>query len=80
MDIKPGNAWIDKSTSDGNHKGENANEEGMYGFVIDREGNHDDEKDNDILANRDCECWNLFVYCWMLEAKTKKTELNTNAL
>ena len=56
MDIKPGNAWIDKSTSDGNHKGENANEEGMYGFVIDREGNHDDEKDNDILANRDCEC------------------------
>ena len=33
MDIKPGKALIDKSTSDGNQKGENANEEGMYGYV-----------------------------------------------
>ncbi len=33
MDNKQGKALIDKSTSDGNQKGENANEEGMYGYV-----------------------------------------------
>ena len=55
MELKPGKAWIDNSTSDGNQKGKDANEEGMYGFVIDREGSHDDEIDNEILGNVDGE-------------------------
>ena len=78
LDIKPGKAWIDNSTSDGNKKGEDANEEGMYGFVIDREGSHDDEIDNDILANVDGESRFLSL---LLNGNCvyKNPELNANA-
>jgi hypothetical protein len=60
MDIKPGKAWIDKSTSNGKQKGEDENEERIYGFVIDRDSSHGGEIDNNILVIVDGESRNLF--------------------
>ena len=46
MGIKPGKAWIDKSTSDGNQKGDvvpgivDENERSIDGFVINRNGSY----------------------------------------
>ena len=61
-----------------NKKGEDANEEGMYGFVIDREGSHDDEIDNDILANVDGES-RFFSLLLNGNCVYKNPELNANA-
>jgi hypothetical protein len=55
LNIKPGKTWIDKSTSDGNQKGEDENEERIYDYVIDRDGYNGGGIDNNTLVHVDGE-------------------------
>ena len=69
LDIKPGKAWIDESTSDGNPKGDvvpgivDENERGIYVFVIDRHRSYGPGIANNISANVERNVGNCDTFC-----------------